>query len=56
MQSAVADTVNGSIVLGAAGTWCWLQARAWAVQLQRVAAGGVLAVFALEVLATATPR
>lgn len=56
VQIIVAITVNGAIVLGAAGISRWLQARPRAMQVQRVVAGSVLAVFAVKMIATSTPR
>ncbi|WP_432535791.1 LysE family translocator [Kineococcus arenarius] len=56
VQIVVAVTVNGAVVLGAAGISSWLQARPLAMQVRRVVAGSVLAVFAVELLAGAAPR
>ncbi|MFD0485390.1 LysE family translocator [Kineococcus sp. GCM10028916] len=56
LQIAVAVTANGAIVLGAAGLSTWLQARPRAMRVQRVAAGSVLAVFAVKMVATSAPR
>lgn len=56
VQIVVAVGVNGFIVLGAAGISRWLQARPRVLRWQRLTCGGVLAVFAGDVLATPGPR
>lgn len=56
VQLVVAVTVNGAVVLGAARTSCWLQSRPRAVRVQRLVAGSVLAVFAVDMAATSPPR
>ncbi|WP_432488874.1 LysE family translocator [Kineococcus sp. SYSU DK018] len=56
VQIVVAVTVNGAVVLGAAGISSWLQARPRALSVQRVVTGSVLAVFAVEMVATSAQR